>query len=109
MIEQMIEQCTEMMRHMGDHMTDGHMMGSGMMEHMMGGGMMGGGMMWPMMLGMLLFWTLVVAGIVLLVRLLWNRMDGGKTDPLSILQERFARGEIDIEEYQERRSVLQGR
>ncbi len=86
------DQCVEMMRTM-----------SGM------GGMMGGMMWWPMLLGMLLFWTLVIVGIVLLVRLLWNRVDGRTTDALSILQERFARGEISPEEYQERRSVLQHR
>ena len=96
----MIEQCTEMMRMMGG------MMGSGMMGNMMGGGMMGG-MMWPMMLGMLLFWTLVIAGIVLLVRLVWSRAGGGNRGALAILQERFARGEIDHAEYQERRGVLQ--
>ncbi len=94
----MIEQCTEMMRNMGG------MMGGGMM-----GGNMMGGMMWSMMLGTILILILVIVGVVLLVRLLWNRVDGGKTDALNILQERFARGEINLEEYQERRSVLQNR
>ena len=77
---------------------------------MMGGNMMGGmmgGMMWPMLLGMLLLWTLAIVGIVLLVRILWTRTGGGKDDALGMLQERYARGEIDREEYQERRSVLQ--
>jgi putative membrane protein len=83
-----IEQCTEMMRTMG--------------------GMMGR-MIWPIWLGILLFWTLVIIGIVLLVRLLWLRIGGGEMDALRILQERFARGEINREEYEEPRSVLQGR
>lgn len=33
--------------------------------------------------------------------------DGQRPDPLSILEERFARGEIDAEELEARRSVLQ--
>jgi putative membrane protein len=66
-------------------------------------------MIWPIWLGILLFWTLVIIGIVLLVRLLWLRIGGGETDALRILQERFARGEINREEYEEPRSVLQGR
>ena len=94
----MTEQCTEIMRMMG-----GTMMG-GMME-----GSMMGGMMWPMMLGMLLFWTLVIVGTVLLVRLVWTRSGNGKSTAAGILQERYARGEIDLEEYQERRSALQSR
>jgi putative membrane protein len=77
---------------------------------MMDGCMMGGGMMMGgMMLGMLLFWTLVIVGIVLLVRFIWDRTAGGHSDALSILQERFARGEINREEYEERRNILQRR
>jgi putative membrane protein len=97
----MIEQCTAMMRHIG-----------GMMNGMMGGGMMDGGMMngmmGPMLIGMLLFWGLVIVGLVLLVRMVWSRIS---TSPnaLSTLQERLARGEIDREEYGERRRVLQNR
>ncbi len=92
------EQCTEMM---------GGMMGN-MMGGMMGGNMMGG-MMGPMMLGMLLFWTLVIVALVLLVRLLWDRRTGSRGAAITILQERFARGELDREEYQERLSTLQVR
>jgi hypothetical protein len=41
----------------------------------------------------------------------WNRWSAGQkrrvaSSPLRILQERFARGEIDREEYEERRRVL---
>ncbi len=96
------EQCTEMM---------GGMMGN-MMSGMMGGNMMGGmmgGMMGPMMLGMLLFWTLVIVALVLLVRLLWGRRPGSTSEAVTILQERFARGEMDREEYQERLGTLQAR
>ena len=66
--------------------------------HMMGG-MMGGGMMWPMVSSTLLFITLVVAGGVLLWRALQHRTTA-RQHPLEILQERFARGELDPEEYQ---------
>lgn len=67
--------------------------------HMMGWGLFGG-------LGMLLFW---VAIIVLLVLLLRGRPPAQtRPDPLDILKERFARGEIDKEEYEERRKILSG-
>ena len=33
----------------------------------------------------------------------------GQPDALAVLRERFARGEIDADEYQRRLSVLQGR
>ena len=99
-MEQMIEQCTGMMRDMGG-MMNGGMMNGGMMNGMMGG-MMGG-----MMLGTLLLIALLVAGIVLLARFLSNRGDHGQVDALRILRERFARGEIGTEEYQERLSTLQ--
>ncbi len=104
----MAEQCAEMMRTMGSLMNG--MMG-GMMNGMMGGMMNGmmGGMMWPMMVGMLLLWTLLIVGVVLLVRLMWRRGQGRTGSPLRLLQDRYARGEIDGEEYQERSSVLQHR
>ncbi len=76
--------------------------------HMWGGG-------WWMLFGplwMLLFIAAIVVVVVLLVR--WTMgsthyggagLPGAKT-PLDILQERFARGEINKEEYEERRRVL---
>jgi putative membrane protein len=65
-----------------------------------------GGMMLPMFLGLLLVVSLVTLMIVLFVR---GRKDGQSIMPcnsLTILQERFARGEIDVEEYQQRRGIL---
>jgi putative membrane protein len=53
---------------------------------------------------MLLFWGLIIAGLVLLVRWLWDQGRpagggrGGET-PLDILKRRYARGEITKEEY----------
>jgi putative membrane protein len=62
---------------------------------------------------MILVLAVVIAVVVLLVRWLggpWHRAashqeSSGRT-PLHILKERFARGEIDKEEFEERRRVL---
>lgn len=64
-----------------------------------------------MSLMMVLFWGAIIALGVWLIRS--SRSDGGKQDhvsrpdALSILRERFARGEIDATEYQERARVLE--
>ncbi len=78
------------------------------MNGMMNGSLMGG-MMLTMALGTLLMVVLVVVGIVALVRTTGVGTWVGRDDPVRILQERFARGEIDHEEYQERRATLQQR
>jgi putative membrane protein len=53
---------------------------------------------------MLIFW----AGLAAVILLALRRPGGGSTphDPERILAERFARGEIDEEEYQHRLRVL---
>ncbi len=59
-------------------------------------------------IGMLLFWGLIILGIVMLARGLGGTGESsarGKT-PLDILRERYARGEIDKSEFQQRRSDL---
>lgn len=76
--------------------------------NMMGGGMMGG-MMLPMLLVMLLVGALIVAGIVFLIRHLSSGGTGTNSTALKILQERYARGELDHEDYQERRRLLETR
>jgi putative membrane protein len=72
--------------------------------------------------GGMLFGTLtmlvVLAGVVVLAALLVRWLGGGaghghdvsptRRTPLEILQERFAKGEIDKQEYEERRRVLKG-
>lgn len=66
-------------------------------------------------LTMLLFWGGLIVLIVLALRWLGVRShphDGGppsKHTPLEILEERFARGEINQEEFEERRRVLRGK
>ncbi|MEO3939033.1 SHOCT domain-containing protein [Dermatophilaceae bacterium Soc4.6] len=73
------------------------------------GGMGGGG--WVVMaVLMVAFWALVIGVINLLRRgQATNVSDTARATPPtaeSVLDERFARGEIDAEEYQTRRSVL---
>ncbi len=58
------------------------------------------------------FWGLVIAGIVVLVRYLTGSRQGGgaadsgRSSAEEILAERFARGEIDEDEYTRRRQLL---
>ena len=59
---------------------------------------------------MIVFIAAIVAVVVLLVRWLSDRRPGARasseSNAVAILRERFARGEIDQEEYEERRRVL---
>ncbi|MEU1460555.1 SHOCT domain-containing protein [Streptomyces sp. NPDC005727] len=73
------------------------------------------GWVWfAMSVGMLLFWALIIALGVLLYRALARPGGGGAptgTRPMGpaaehLLAERFARGEIDEEEYRRRLAVL---
>ena len=63
-----------------------------------------------MTLGMVVFWALVITGVVLLVRSVGGAGRSGDNpaapSPEAILAERFARGEIDQDEYQRRLSTL---
>lgn len=75
--------------------------------------MWGNGMGWGAWLLMALttvgFWALVVFGIVALFRGAGGadtRRHGPERDARQILDERFARGEIDAEEYRSRQSLL---
>jgi len=86
---------------------------------MMGLGMMGTGMMagygitsagWIVMV---LFWVLFVAGLALLV--VWlSRTAGARGEsassaqPGAILKERYARGEITLEQYEQMRRRIEG-
>lgn len=68
---------------------------------------MGGGMWWGMLFPTLVLAALIIGGIVLF-RTLSNRSEGGSRSahPMSVLEERFARGEIDEEEFRARRDEL---
>jgi putative membrane protein len=64
-------------------------------------------------IGMVLFWALIIVGIVALVRYSSsaNQRDGrspftGAPSPEQVLAGRFARGEIDETQYRERVAVL---
>lgn len=60
-------------------------------------------------LHMLLFWLLVIGVVVLLVRLGSGANNRGRSerDPLAILKERYARGEIDKSQYEQMRKDLE--
>ena len=60
-----------------------------------------------MMLAMLIFWALVITGIVLLIR--WFVRTGApapRDRALEILRERYARGEIDKNEFEAKQRDL---
>lgn len=84
------------MWHFGDGMGWGH------------GGWWGLGM-----IGMALFWIVVLLAVVWASRMVWGRAGPGQgvnpptETPLQILQRRYARGEIDKAEYEEKRKDLQ--
>jgi putative membrane protein len=61
-----------------------------------------------MMVGMVLFWGLVIVGIVWVVRELGGRRDHAEASasPLDLLDRRLAEGGISPEEYEERRRIL---
>jgi putative membrane protein len=76
-------------------------------------GMMGWGhsMAWPMMIFMLLFWGVVLAVIIVLIRWIFFKGGHGVTliteTALDILKKRYAKGEIDKEEFEEKKQVLE--
>jgi putative membrane protein len=72
--------------------------------HPMGwmGGMWGLGMMFMM----LVFWALVITAIVLAVRWLSSQGSASRDNALEILRQRYARGEINKEEFEARKKDL---
>jgi putative membrane protein len=69
---------------------------------------------WGMMLLMALFWLLLIAGIVLIVKWAYDRsaqgrplLSCGPDLALRVLRERYARGEIAAEQYREARQELE--
>lgn len=87
--------------------------GPGYGPHMWNGGW-GWGWMFAGPLMMIVFLALAVAVVVLVVRWLAggsaehaSPRPSARREPIDILRERFAKGEIDKEEYEERRRVLE--
>ena len=66
-----------------------------------------GGGWWILMgLMMIVFWGLVVAGIVWLVRYLTQGGRRREDSAVELLDRRLALGEVSVEEYEERRRAL---
>ncbi|OGP25198.1 MAG: hypothetical protein A2X99_11175 [Deltaproteobacteria bacterium GWB2_55_19] len=64
---------------------------------------------WIIWLG---FWVLIILGIFLIVRALAGRKAGGEgveKSALDLLNERYARGEITREEYNEKKKDILGK
>jgi putative membrane protein len=87
---------------------------SGRAEAQMGPGMMGWGygMGWFWTIVMVVFWIAVIVGIIFLIKwLVISTSAGGRgarseDSPLEILKQRYARGEIDKEEFEEKKKDL---
>ena len=69
---------------------------------------------WVMMISMILFWVLVIVGIVILIRWLATRTPGvfpgapaGGPSAIEILKQRYALGEITREQFQQMRRDLE--
>ena len=80
------------------------MMGSGF-GNMMGGWGGFGIFGW---ITMLVFWLLLILGVVALIRYLGNSRKSSDKDksPIDILKERYAKGEIDKKEFEEKKKEL---
>lgn len=65
-----------------------------------------------MFIFMMVFWVLIIAGIVALVRWIWtggaahHRFERRESEALEILKARFAKGEIGEEEFQTKQKIL---
>ena len=81
----------------------------------MGPGMMGNwGMGWFGMIFMVIFWALLIVGLVFLIKWLIQTTSSGKaaeqtgSRAVEILKERYARGEIDKTEFESKKKDLLG-
>lgn len=66
-------------------------------------GFMGGGFMW-------IFWILVIVGLVFLIKWIVQQNKAGESkaveNSLEILKKRYARGEIDKHEFEQKKKDL---
>ena len=64
-----------------------------------------------MTINTILFWGLIILGVIALLRYLarGDRSTTSRPAPEQVLAERFARGEIDEQEYHQRLDVLRGK
>jgi putative membrane protein len=61
-----------------------------------------------MWVAMVLFIALIALGVFAVLRASgWGRPAAESPEPMKILKERLARGEIDAEEYERRRDLIQ--
>ena len=88
------------------------LMGGGLMLGGMMGGWNGSGMTWGAGAGMLGVWVLAIAGLIALGTWVLRRLpasgspDTTKADPLAILKQRYARGELSRDQYEQMKRDL---
>jgi putative membrane protein len=64
----------------------------------------GAGSWVAMMIGMLIFWALLIVGVVWVIHEVGG--DRSSMQPLEVLKRRLAEGEISADEYERRRTLL---
>lgn len=80
-----------------------------MMGNYFGNSMMGYGYGWFGWIFMIIWWVLIIAGIAFFVKWIAGQshtISDNKKTPLEILKERYAKGEIDKEEFEVKKKDL---